>query len=168
MKLAVDDLVVYGAHGIGRIAAREERVVLGAAREVVVVELPDELTITLPLERAREQLRPLAGAADLRRVREALRADRDLSDDPWLSRRREVLEKLAGGDPVQLAEIVGDGARRERARRAKGAKPELSPGEREVFTKAWKLLAGEVARARGLDQAGADAWIAEQLERPAV
>ena len=41
MKLAVGDVVVYGNHGIGRIAARREQAVLGATREVVVIELED-------------------------------------------------------------------------------------------------------------------------------
>jgi RNA polymerase-interacting CarD/CdnL/TRCF family regulator len=165
VKLAVGDMVVYGTHGIGRVKAREEQLVLGATREVVVLELADGLTVTLPLGRAREQLRPLASEADMDRVQEALRVDRVLSGDPWLSRRRETLAKLTGGDPVQLAEIVGEGAQRERALRAKGNKPQLSSGEREIFVKAWKLLSDEIARARGIQEAAADGWIDEQLTR---
>lgn len=165
MRLAVGTLVVYGAHGVGRIAARATQTVLGEEREVVVVELEEGLTVTLPLERAREQLRALASAADLRRVQEALRGERDLSSDTWLSRRRDAVAKLTGGDPIELAEIVGDGARRERERKAKGHAPRLSPGELEVYTRAWKLLSGEIARARGVDRAAADGWIAAQLDR---
>ena len=116
VKFDVGDLVVYGTHGIGRIAAREERAVLGAAREVVVIELEDGLTVTLPLERAREQLRALASEADVRHVRKELRADRDLSLSPWLSRRQAALDKLSSADPVNLAEIVSEGAQRERLR----------------------------------------------------
>jgi CarD family transcriptional regulator len=165
MRLAVGDVVVYGTHGIGRIAAREQQKVLGAVQEVVVLELADGLTVTLPLARAQDQLRPLASEADMDRVREALREDRVLSKDPWLSRRRETLAKLTGGDPVELAEIVGDGAQRERARRAKGDKSQLSTGEREIFVKARNLLAGEIARARGIQQSEADGWIDDQLGR---
>jgi CarD family transcriptional regulator len=165
MRLAVGDVVVYGTHGIGRIAAREQQSVLGGVQEVVVLELADGLTVTLPLTRAQEQLRPLASEADMDRVRKALREDRVLSNDPWLSRRRETLAKLTGGDPVELAEIVGDGAQRERARRAKGDKPQLSTGEREIFVKARNLLADEIARARGIQQAEADGWIDDQLAR---
>jgi CarD family transcriptional regulator len=167
VKLAVDDLVVYGTHGIGRITAREERVVLGAASEVLVIELEDGLTVTLPLERAREQLRPLATEADVRRVRKTLRDDRVLSLDPWLSRRPKTLAKLAGGDPVELAEIVSEGAQRERMRREKGSGTQLSTGERELFVKARKLLSDEIAQALGLEPAAADGWIDEQLARSA-
>lgn len=165
MRLAVGDVVVYGTHGIGRIAARKQQSVLGGVQEVVVLELADGLTVTLPLTRAQEQLRPLASEADMDRVRKTLREDRVLSNDPWLSRRRETLAKLTGGDPVELAEIVGDGAQRERARRAKGDKPQLSTGEREIFVKARNLLADEIARARGIQQTEADGWIDDQLTR---
>jgi len=57
---------VYTPYGIGRVAAREKRAVLGAEREIVVLELADGLTVTLPMERAREHLRPAASEAYLR------------------------------------------------------------------------------------------------------
>ena len=167
VNLAVGDLVVYGNHGVGRIAARKEHTILGTAREVVVIELEGELTATLPLELAQTQLRPLASGADLRRVREALRDDSQLNVDPWLSRRRATLEKLTGGNPVQLAEIVSEGAQRERLRAAKGSKPQLSTGEREIFGKARRLLSGEIALALGIQAAAAEGWIDEHLARPA-
>jgi CarD family transcriptional regulator len=167
VRFAVGDVVVYGTHGIGRIASRDERAVLGETKEVVVVELEDGLTVTLPLERAREQLRPLASEADVREVRKELRADRELNLGPWLSRRQAALEKLASADPVKLAEIVSEGAQRERMRLGSRAKPQLSAGEREIFVKARKLLAVEIAQALGLQPADADGWIDEQLARPA-
>ena len=102
----------------------------------------------------------------MRRIRETLRDDRVLSVDPWLSRRRATMERLTGGDPVQLAEIVSEGAQRERMRVAKGSKPQLSPGEREIFAKARKLLTDEIALARGIQHAAADGWIEHQLSRP--
>jgi transcription-repair coupling factor (superfamily II helicase) len=49
VKLAVGDAVVYPAHGAGRVAARETRVILGAEQEVVVLALADGLSITLPM-----------------------------------------------------------------------------------------------------------------------
>jgi CarD family transcriptional regulator len=168
VNLAVGDLVVYGAHGVGRVAAREKKVVLGAAQDCVMVELEDGLTVTLPLDLAREQLRSAASKADMVRVQETLRDDRALSFDPWLSRRRETLEKLTAHDPVQLAEIVSDGAQRERLRREKGQAALLSSGEREIIVKARKLLSGEVALALGIQPVAADGWIDEQLARPAA
>jgi RNA polymerase-interacting CarD/CdnL/TRCF family regulator len=165
VNLAVGDLVVYGNHGVGRIAARRRQKALGEVQEVVVLEL-DELTVTLPLERARRQLRPLADEAALRSVREALGNDDALSPGNWLSRRTETLEKLAGGSPVALAQIVSEGAQRERLRQANG-KAQLSPGEREIFVKARRLLSNEIALVLGVDLAAAEGWIDRHLARPA-
>ena len=167
VKLAVGDLVVYANHGAGSVAAREKQTVLGETREVVVVELDEGLTVTLPLELAGQLLRPLASEADLRMVQETLRGENVLSVDPWLSRRKHTLEKLAGGSPVELAEIVSEGAQRDRERRAKGTKPQGSSGEREVFVKARRLLSDEIALTRGIQPDAADGWIEEQLTRPA-
>ena len=166
MELAVGDLVVYGNHGVGSVAARKRQQVLGTNREVVVVELEEGLTVTLPVELAQTQLRPLASGADLRRVREALRGDRDLSTVNWLSRRRETLEKLTAGTPVELAEIVSEGAQRERLRLAKGNKVSLSSSEREVFGKARRLLSDEIALALDIQPSAAEGWIDKHLARP--
>jgi CarD family transcriptional regulator len=166
MKLEVGDRVVYGNHGVGRIVARRVQDVLGRAQEVVVVELDDELTVTLPVDRAQSQLRPLVSGADLKRVREALRGDVELSTDNWLSRRNETLKKLTAGSPVALAEIVSEGAQRERSRRDQGARSQLSPAEKEVFGKARSLLSGEIALALDLEPAAAEGWIDRHLARP--
>lgn len=166
MKLAVGDLVVYGNHGVGRIASRRRQKVLGEAQEVVVLEL-EELTATLPLALARTQLRPLANAAELRRVGDALRDDCALNSSNWLSRRRETLEKLTGGTPVELAQIVSEGAQRERLRSASGGKRHLSLSEREIFTKARRLLSDEIALTLDIQPAAAERWIDRHLARPA-
>jgi CarD family transcriptional regulator len=165
VRLAVGDFVVYGTHGTGRIVERKKMTVSDVEHEVVVVELGEGLTVTLRVDRAQEQLRGLASEADLGRVQRALREDRALSVDPWLSRRRETLAKLTGGDPVGLAEIVGDGAQRERALRETGKRTKLSHGEREIFVRARHLLSCEIARVRGLHETEADGWIDDQLSR---
>jgi RNA polymerase-interacting CarD/CdnL/TRCF family regulator len=167
VKLDVGDLVVYGNHGVGRITARTKQQVEGGPEEErVVVELEDELRVTLPLELAQLQLRPLASSSDIRRVRDALRDDGQLSTDNWLSRRKETLEKLTEGTPVALAEIVSEGAQRERLRVARGNKSPLSPGEREIFGKARTLLSGEIALVLDIKSAAAEGWIDRHLARP--
>ena len=164
MRLAVGDVVVYPRHGVGRVVARETQVILGTDQEIVVVELAGGLAVTLPIERAYQQLRPPVDEADMRRVQQTLQKPRTLSSDVWLKRRKETQAKLTGGDPVQLAEVVRDGAQRERALAAKPSKSQLSAGERELYARARRLLSGEIRVARGVDEVGADAWIEEQLK----
>jgi RNA polymerase-interacting CarD/CdnL/TRCF family regulator len=165
MQLAVGDLVVYGNHGVGRVAVRRMQKVLGKSQEVVVLELED-LTVTLPLDLARTNLRALADDDELRHVGEALRVEGALSTRNWLSRRRETQEKLTGGTPVELAEIVSEGAQRERLRAAKGGKAQLSLSERQIFAKARKLLSDEIALALDIQPAAAEVWIDRYLARP--
>ena len=161
MKLAVGDVVVYAAYGVGRIATRETQI--GTEQEVIVLELGDGLRVSLPIDRANEQLRSLASEADLKRVQETLRHERAISTGPWLSRQRESRAKLTSGDPIDLAEIVRDGASRQELLVAKGGKGQLSEGERRLFTKARQLLADEIAQVRGVAAEEADDWIGEQL-----
>ena len=48
MRLAVGDMVVYGSHGAGPVAARETRIVLGRRQEVIVLALANGLSVELP------------------------------------------------------------------------------------------------------------------------
>jgi RNA polymerase-interacting CarD/CdnL/TRCF family regulator len=72
VELAVGDWVVYAGHGTARVAAREQRTVLGVEQEVVVLELANSLSVTLPIQRARERLRPVVGEAGVHRVQQTL------------------------------------------------------------------------------------------------
>ena len=161
MKLAVGDAVVYAAHGAGRVAAREQRTVLGVEQEVVVLELGHGLWITLPIEQARERLRPVASEADVQRVQQTLREEGETAQDSWHQRLRQGRAKLASGDPLELAELVRDGMRHQSQAR-KGAAPKLSEAERRLYVQARELLTREIGSARGLEQDEADAWIEEQ------
>jgi CarD family transcriptional regulator len=163
VQFAVGDVVVYSAYGLGRVVARRQRLVLGVEQEVVVLEFDDGLTVSLPLERAREQLRALASETEIGRVQETLRQRGAVGKEPWLSRQRQARAKLTGGEPLGLAEIVRDGAARQRSLSAKGTKPELSEGERRVFLKARQLLSTEIGHVRGLGTIEADHWIDQQL-----
>ena len=163
MRLAVGDVVVYATHGVGRIVAREKRVIDGADQEIVVLALAGGLTVTLPLMRAYSLLRPPVDEADLSRVQQTLRGDEPLSSDVWLKRRNVMQAKLKGGDPIELAEVVRDGARRGRATAAGPSKSQLSPGERDLYVRARRLLSEEIHVVRGGEEADADAWIEAQL-----
>ena len=120
MKLAVGTIVAYPPHGVGRISAREKKVVLGVEEEVVVIELGNELSVTLPVSRATELLRPPATAADLKKVQKTLREVGVVRDASWSKRLQLAQEKLRSGDPLDLAEIVREGVKREQGRTAAG------------------------------------------------
>lgn len=157
--------MVHPAYGVGRVTARRSAVVQGVERDVVVIELADNLTVELPVERATGLLRRLASEADIDRVGKTLRGEGVVGTEPWLARQRAVRAKLAAGDLLGLAEVVRDGAARQRSLRAKTANAQLSPGERETVVRARHLLSAEIAQARGVAAVDAEHWIEEQLER---
>src|SRR5207248_7734237 len=98
LKLAVGDVVVYASHGVGRVIARE-----GGS---VVLEFGTELTVTLPLDRARESLRPLSGKPELKRVQQTLSDSCAPAVEPWSKRFRAIQAKVSAGEVTGLAELV--------------------------------------------------------------
>lgn len=165
MKLAVGDIVVYRSHGAGPVTARESKVVLGTRQDVVVLALTGGLRVELPLERAHELLRPLASESDLSRVQDELGAEQPVSTDTWLRRQRQSVAALNDGDPIGLARIIRDSARREASRPAKGSTSRLSVWERQIAAKARGLLSTEIAFARNVEPEEANVWIDRQLDQ---
>ena len=142
--------------------------VLGVEQDVVVLEFAGGLSVTLPVARAREQLRPPVSEAGIQQVRETLRGDGEPSREVWLKRKRQTQAKLTGGDPLALAEVVRDTVRRKQLLLAKTVNSRLSPGENDVYEKARQLLVAEIGVACGFDPAQADAWIDEQIAATAA
>jgi RNA polymerase-interacting CarD/CdnL/TRCF family regulator len=165
LKLAVGDIVVYRSHGAGPVTARESRVILGKRQEVIVLALARGLRVELPLQRARELLRPLASESDISRVQEALSTDQAPSGGTWLKRQRESLSSLNDGDPIGLAHIIRNSARRQAVRSPKGGKPPQALWERQIAAKARSLLSTEIAFARDLKPEDASSWIDRQLSQ---
>jgi RNA polymerase-interacting CarD/CdnL/TRCF family regulator len=163
LNLAVGDVVVYASHGIGCVEAR-----LGGggdSRQLVVLTFESGLRVTLPVARARDALRPLSGEVELEDVRRTLRANPAPRVGSWASRFRLMRDKVAAGEVTGLAEIVRDGMERERQLVvAAGGRANTAPSERGLYLQARKLLAAEIAVARGIDAADADIWIVEQID----
>jgi CarD family transcriptional regulator, regulator of rRNA transcription len=156
-RLAVGDLVVYASHGIGRVESREQQPGSG---EMLVLVFENGLKVTLPLDRAQVTLRPLSGEPELEEVQRTLGSDAPPAREHWSRRHRNSQAKLVGGTVGGLAEIVRDGAHRERERVKKGT----APIRNQLYRAARKLLVAEVAAARGIEPDAADEWIVRQID----
>lgn len=156
---AVGDTVVYASHGIGRVVAREQKWVAGTERDCLVIDLATGLRVTLPVGGAARLLRAVMGETELDAVRRRLASAPGARDAPWTKRIKESKAKLASGRTTDLAEIVRDGERLERA--AGGAR--LSTSESRVYRRARALLIGEVSSAQGVGEDEAEAWIEAHL-----
>jgi len=127
-----------------------------------VLELAATLTVTLPIALAHEQLRAVVNDTELASVQKTLRAAPRARESLWIKRQKETRAKLASGQAICLAEVISDGAHRQR-----GQAKRLSVNERQLYLKARRLLADEIGHARGIDPAQAEDWITNQLERAA-
>ncbi len=172
LRLSVGALVVYGSHGIGTISQMGGAGSRGQRADVVVIDFPKGLSVTLPLERAASCLRPLSGTSELVSVRNTLRAEGAAEEESWQKRTKAARSKLFSGDAVALAEVVRNAVRQESRPTPGGGTMRLSVHERELYLEARQLLAAEVGLSRGVDEAAAHAWIDDQLsygraDRPA-
>jgi RNA polymerase-interacting CarD/CdnL/TRCF family regulator len=161
LDLSVGASVVYGGHGLGRVAARTPKKGEAGEGATVVLEFASGLSVSLPLERAEACLRSPAGATELEAVRAALRVREVAIEPSWKARTRTTRTKIALGGAVGLAEVVRESVERQR-RFATGST--VSPAEQELYKKARGLLAAELAVAAGLDEAEAETWIDSQMD----
>jgi RNA polymerase-interacting CarD/CdnL/TRCF family regulator len=154
----VDDLVVYASYGVGRVVIRQP--------ETVVLEFAEgSLSVTLPIERALECVRPVSTEVEIASVGRTLGGADAVSHENWQRRLKTTRGKVAGGEAVGLAEVIRDASRRDERAPARKEPGRLSLTERELYLKARKLLADEVGASRGVDASAADAWIGDQLAR---
>ncbi|HEX5450057.1 MAG TPA: CarD family transcriptional regulator [Gaiellaceae bacterium] len=158
-KFVVGDVVVYASHGIGTIESTRSA---GSESGTITVCFESGLTVTLPVARAREALRPLSSEADLDDVQHSLRTVVDQSAEPWSRRHRRTREKLTSGTVTELAEVVRDGLQREQAAATRGGGT-TAPSDRQLYLQARGLLVAEIALCRGIEPADAEAWIHEQV-----
>jgi CarD family transcriptional regulator len=154
--VAVGDAVVYRAHGVGRVVAREHGDVGGATREFLVIDLATGLRVRLPVEDAPRRLRAVADDADIETVARVLAADPGERERAWPKRLQVSKEKLAAGCAAELAELVRDGRLAELA--GNGAS-RLSHTERALYMQARELLAREIAWARRVEVDQVEVWI---------
>jgi CarD family transcriptional regulator len=153
------DNVVYPHHGAGVVMKKESKTLLGEKRDYLTIKiLHNEMTVMVPCENAhRAGLRRVIDEEQVKQVIDVLEGD--VSDMPknWNRRFKYNREKIKTGDVFELAEVVRNLAIREWE---KG----LSTGEKQMYTRAKKILASEFMYALDKDEEGAEEYIDGLLE----
>jgi CarD family transcriptional regulator len=154
----IGDDVVYPHHGAGQVLKKEVKKMFGEEREYLTIKiLHNDMTVMVPCENA--------GIAGLRRVideesvKKVLAVLQDeLSEMPknWNRRFKHNRDKIKTGDIYELAEVVRNLAIREHD---KG----LSTGEKQMFTRAKKILASELMYALEKSEDDAEAYLDDLL-----
>jgi CarD family transcriptional regulator len=155
----VGDKVVYPHHGAGKVLKKEQKEMLGEVREYLTIKiLHNDMTVMVPCENAaRAGLRRVIGEDDVERVLAVLRDDMSAMPKNWNRRFKHNRDKMKTGDVFELAEVVRNLAIRDFD---KG----LSTGEKQMFTRAKKILSSELMYALDMEEKEAEEYLDQLLE----
>jgi CarD family transcriptional regulator len=155
----VGDKVVYPHHGAGKVLKKEQKEMLGEVREYLTIKiLHNDMTVMVPCENAaRAGLRRVIGEDDVVRVLAVLRDDMSAMPKNWNRRFKHNRDKMKTGDVFELAEVVRNLAIRDFD---KG----LSTGEKQMFTRAKKILSSELMYALDMEEKEAEEYLDHLLE----
>jgi CarD family transcriptional regulator len=153
------DKVVYPHHGAGLVMKKETRELMGEEREYLTIKiLHNELTVMVPCENAgKAGLRRVIDEVEIKKVTSVLTDEVSEMPKNWNRRFKYNREKIKTGDVFELAEVVRNLALREME---KG----LSTGEKQMYTRAKKILASEFMYALDKDEEGAEEYLDGLLE----
>jgi CarD family transcriptional regulator len=155
----VGDQVVYPHHGAGVVLKRETRDLMGEKRDYLTINiLHNNMTVMVPCENAhRAGLRRVIDEEQVKKVIGVLTGEVSEMPKNWNRRFKYNREKIKTGDVFELAEVVRNLAIREWE---KG----LSTGEKQMYTRAKKILASEFMYALDKDEEKAEEYLDELLE----
>jgi CarD family transcriptional regulator len=158
-EFKVGDNVVYPHHGAGVVAKREARDMMGESKDYLTIKiLHNDMTVMVPADNAhRAGLRRVIDEEQVQRVIGVLTGEVSEMPKNWNRRFKYNREKIKTGDVYELAEVVRNLAIREWE---KG----LSTGEKQMYTRAKKILASEFMYALDKDEDGAEEYIDGLLE----
>ena len=156
----IGDSVVYPHHGAGKVLKKEQKEILGEQREYLTIKiLHNDMTVMVPCENAgKAGLRRVIDDDDVQKVLGVLRDDVSEMPKNWNRRFKHNRDKIKTGDIYELAEVVRNLAIREQD---KG----LSTGEKQMYTRAKKILASELMYALEKSEDEAEAYLDHVLTR---
>src|SRR5690349_15155090 len=154
----IGDNVVYPHHGAGQVIKKEEKNILGEVREYLTIKiLHNDMTVMVPCCNAgKAGLRRVIDEETVKKVLAVLQDEVSEMPKNWNRRFKHNRDKIKTGDIYELAEVVRNLAIREQE---KG----LSTGEKQMFTRAKKILASELMYALEMEEDEAEAHLDELL-----
>jgi CarD family transcriptional regulator len=156
----IGDNVVYPHHGAGQVIKKEEKKILGEVREYLTIKiLHNDMTVMVPCENAgKAGLRRVIDEDTVKKVLGVLSDECSEMPKNWNRRFKHNRDKIKTGDIYELAEVVRNLAVREQD---KG----LSTGEKQMYTRAKKILASEMMYALEKTEDDAEAYLDDLLHR---
>jgi CarD family transcriptional regulator len=142
----VNELIVYPAHGVGRVVQIEEQEIAGIKLELYIVDFDKEkLRLKVPTSKSEQKgMRKLADKPLIDHAMKVLKGRARIKRTMWSRRAQEYEAKINSGDLIAVAEVVRDLYRSER-------QPEQSYSERQLFEQALERMAREIAAVKKID-----------------
>ena len=138
------DNVVYPHHGAGKVLKKESRNMLGEKRVYLTFKiLHNDMTVMVP------SLRRVIDQKTVKKVLAVIQDDVSEMPKNWNRRFKHNRDKIKTGDIYELTEVVRNLAIREHE---KG----LSTGEKQMYTRAKKILSSELMYALDMDEEQAE------------
>jgi CarD family transcriptional regulator len=143
----IGELVVYPAHGVGKITNIEEQEIAGIKLELYIVDFEKEkLRLKVPTNRAEQKgMRHLADRTMIEQAMKVIRGRARIKRTMWSRRAQEYDAKINSGDMIAVSEVIRDLYRSDR-------QPEQSYSERQLFEQALARFARELAAVRKVDE----------------
>jgi CarD family transcriptional regulator len=156
----IGDNVVYPHHGAGKVVKKEAKEILGETRQYLTIKiLHNDMTVMVPCENAgKAGLRRVIDEDTVTKVLAVLTDETSEMPKNWNRRFKHNRDKIKTGDIYELAEVVRNLAVREQD---KG----LSTGEKQMYTRAKKILASEMMYALDKTEDEAEAYLDDLLSR---
>jgi CarD family transcriptional regulator len=156
----IGDNVVYPHHGAGQVLKKEDKEIFGEKRQYLTIKiLHNDMTVMVPCENAgKAGLRRVIDEETVKKVLDVLSDDISEMPKNWNRRFKHNRDKIKTGDIYELAEVVRNLAIRE-------AEKGLSTGEKQMFTRAKKILASELMYALEMEEEEAEAHLDTVLSR---
>jgi len=147
LPFKINELIVYPAHGVGRIVQIEEQEIAGAKLELYIIDFEKEkLRLKVPTSKSEQKgMRKLADKPLIDHAMKVLKGRARIKRTMWSRRAQEYEAKINSGDLISIAEVVRD------LHRA-GGQPEQSYSERQLYAKALARMAREVAAVEKTDE----------------
>jgi CarD family transcriptional regulator len=160
IDFSIGDHVVYPHHGAGQVMKKEDKEILGEVRQYLTIKiLHNDMTVMVPCENAgKAGLRRVIDEETVKKVLAVLTDDVSEMPKNWNRRFKHNRDKIKTGDIYELAEVVRNLAIREQD---KG----LSTGEKQMFTRAKKILASELMYALEMGEEQAEEHLDHLLQR---
>ena len=160
IEFEIGDNVVYPHHGAGKVLKKESKEIFGEKQEYLTIKiLHNDMTVMVPCCNAgKAGLRRVIDEETVKKVLAVLEDDVSEMPKNWNRRFKHNRDKIKTGDIYELAEVVRNLALRE-------SEKGLSTGEKQMFTRAKKILASELMYALEMGEDQAEEHLDDLLQR---